>query len=136
MDALKDQAEVERLAEDILAARQLLIDLDRRRNETREALACFRQAKVDPKVWFFAGDFSMRLDRDSAKARIESEQEQLNDEIETIRTSLKESTRQLELLEARLHPNAKSATGAVSASTFSNLKPANLNDLLESRRNK
>ncbi|TPX62462.1 hypothetical protein SpCBS45565_g07027 [Spizellomyces sp. 'palustris'] len=101
MQYLQNQAELERIAEEILTEKQLIIDLDRRRNENRMALASFRQGKMkdDKRVYFFAGGLFMKLPKESAKQNLEKDQQNIDAEISRLRDSLKDRTRDLELKE-------------------------------------
>ncbi|KAI8609268.1 hypothetical protein BC830DRAFT_1151443 [Chytriomyces sp. MP71] len=131
MNILKDQAEVERLAEEILSERQLGVDLDRRRNENREALGCFRRGQVDKRVWFFTDGLVMKMGRDAAKGFIEADQSELDQKIHATRDSVRDKMQELERLERELYPDKVPSTGAVTPSSF-RLKAANLSDLLNS----
>ncbi|KAJ3386390.1 eukaryotic translation initiation factor 3 subunit A [Entophlyctis sp. JEL0112] len=153
IEGLRRQAEIERVAEDVLTARQLVVDLDRRRNENREALACFRgdrgRTPVGPRVWFFSGGLCLRVDADAARERIlegliqtpaerllliwrPTEQSQLDQEISSARELVKAKAVELENLEAdgtSRHPQSQ-----VSASKFSELKAVDISELLKGSR--
>ncbi|KAI9193607.1 uncharacterized protein BJ171DRAFT_251931 [Polychytrium aggregatum] len=101
MDFVKAQAERERIAEDILTEKQLILDLDRRRNSNREALGCFRKKQFEPdqRVWYNMGGIFMKMEQDTAKGLIAKDGETLTKEIESLRDSIKSHTADLEQLE-------------------------------------
>ncbi|KAI9105471.1 hypothetical protein DFS34DRAFT_644282 [Phlyctochytrium arcticum] len=101
MEYIADQAELERLAEDVLTERQLIVDLDRRRNENRMALRALTHGnmKSEKKADFFAGGLFMKLPKDDAAALLQKDQKAIDAEIERLRDSIKSRTRELELKE-------------------------------------
>ncbi|KAJ3300621.1 p53 and DNA damage-regulated protein 1 [Borealophlyctis nickersoniae] len=98
MEFLKDQAEIERISEDILTEQQLIIDYDRRRNENREALGCFRRGEAGKgkREWFFAGGLFLKLPNETAKHLLEEDQKKLNADINRLRDSIKTRVTELE----------------------------------------
>ncbi|KAI8840079.1 hypothetical protein BJ741DRAFT_597877 [Chytriomyces cf. hyalinus JEL632] len=130
MNVLKDQAEVERLAEEILSDKQLIIDLDRRRNSNREALACFRRGTVDRRPWFFTDGLVLKMGRQESKSLIEADQAKLDTETEAVRLRMKQSMVELQALEASLHPDKAARTGAVTAASYA-LKPVDAKELMQ-----
>ena len=98
----------ERLGEEVLAERQQQIELDRRRNQNREALAAFRrmerEATADDsaaadasseKHWMCMGDLFMRRPRGTARQMLEEDQRRIERELEALRVSVKRKSSQL-----------------------------------------
>ncbi|ORX88714.1 hypothetical protein K493DRAFT_306404 [Basidiobolus meristosporus CBS 931.73] len=98
-DIVKQQAEREQLAEDILTDRQLIIDYDRRRNTNREALNNLKKAPAPKKVWMNLGDMFVKFETEKVKDLIRQDQDKLDSEINEIRDGLKVKARQLDVLE-------------------------------------
>ncbi|KAK9765596.1 hypothetical protein K7432_005941 [Basidiobolus ranarum] len=99
LDIVKEQAEREQLAEDILTDRQLIIDYDRRRNTNREALNSLKKTSTPKKVWMNLGDMFVKFEGDKVKELIRQDQDKLDTEISQIRDGLKVKARQLDALE-------------------------------------
>ncbi|KAI7867678.1 hypothetical protein BDF14DRAFT_645184 [Spinellus fusiger] len=94
--------ERERLAEEVLVNKQLLVDYDRKRNGQREALNQWRQGQgmhTANKAWMQLGDMFIRLPADKAKQWIEKDQGVLNEAIETTRNTMHASATALQVLE-------------------------------------
>ncbi|KAI8820175.1 uncharacterized protein EV422DRAFT_620570 [Fimicolochytrium jonesii] len=99
---LQKQAEVERLAEDILIKKQLVVDLDRRRNDNRMALRSIQKtssSQPDKKTYFFAGGLFMKLPASSVSTLLTEDQTNIDGEIGRLRESMKEKASQLDVLE-------------------------------------
>ncbi|XP_069809868.1 p53 and DNA damage-regulated protein 1 [Dendropsophus ebraccatus] len=98
--------EVERKAEDVLGDRRQIVDLDMKRNQNREAL---RALSGDPSqsgpVTVCFGNMFINLPKDKVKAMIEQDQEQLDGEINRLRSQLKVKVNQL--YEAQGQPELK-----------------------------
>ncbi|GBB93476.1 hypothetical protein RclHR1_02180018 [Rhizophagus clarus] len=101
MDYIPILTERERLAEDILTNKQLVIDYDRTRNTNREALAKLKKEPLNSqkKVWVNLGDFFVKLEKDNVKSYIEKDQKNLEKEISSLRDAIKQKTTELEKLE-------------------------------------
>ncbi|KAI8593094.1 hypothetical protein BDZ88DRAFT_405471 [Geranomyces variabilis] len=119
MQFLQDQAELERLAEDILIQKQLIIDLDRRRNDNRVALRSISATSAPKKTHFFAGGLFIKLPTPTVKSFLSTDQVNIDAEIDRLRTSMKAQSRELELLEK----------GAVKANKGFDLKGMRREDL-------
>uniref|UniRef100_A0A8C4WUH5 P53 and DNA-damage regulated 1 n=1 Tax=Eptatretus burgeri TaxID=7764 RepID=A0A8C4WUH5_EPTBU len=87
--ALKYLTEVEELAEDVLADRQQVIDLDQKRNFNREAIRSLRTEKSTDKVWVCFGRTLIKLTNSQTLEMLQKDQEQLNEEIDKIHSQLK-----------------------------------------------
>mmetsp|Transcript_20995 Transcript_20995/g.64185 ORF Transcript_20995/g.64185 Transcript_20995/m.64185 type:complete len:181 (-) Transcript_20995:623-1165(-) len=101
-DTLVALTRVERIAEDVLAERQQMIELDRRRNHNREALAALRRIErqgksvaVATKHWICLGDVFMKRPHVSTKEMLEEDGRRLDREIEALRESVKKKTSEL-----------------------------------------
>nr|KAG5709664.1 hypothetical protein BaRGS_027689 [Batillaria attramentaria] len=64
-------AQVEGVAEDILADKQKLIDLDRRRNKTREAMRILQKDKTEEKKWICFGNMFIKVEKKKASRLLE-----------------------------------------------------------------
>jgi len=94
----------EHLGEEVLMQKQQLVDLDRRRNHNREALAALRRieregsgggAGAPSKQWVCLGDVFVKRTSGSAREMLEADQRTLEAEIERCRSKLKEKTAEL-----------------------------------------
>ncbi|RKP07801.1 hypothetical protein THASP1DRAFT_30379 [Thamnocephalis sphaerospora] len=90
--------QAERLAEELLMEKQLLVEYDRRRNDNRVALNHMRSNK-DKKIWMNLGDLFIRLPKKTASHMLESEQTQLDTSIEETRRDVRDKAQQLDQLE-------------------------------------
>ena len=96
---------VERLGEEVLTERSQMVELDRRRNANREALASMRRAErgeagaaqsgggsattAAEKHWVCLGDVFLRQPQSTAKQMLEEDQRRIERELETLRSSVK-----------------------------------------------
>ncbi|KAL2918861.1 hypothetical protein HK105_201695 [Polyrhizophydium stewartii] len=102
MDFVAKQAEVERLAEDILSEKQLRIDYDRRRQELQQALAQFRKGNVmagESKTWMFSGGLFVKFKADAAQQMLRDDLAKINAEIDKSSDRIKQLTIELEQTE-------------------------------------
>ncbi|KAI9350023.1 hypothetical protein DFJ73DRAFT_394194 [Zopfochytrium polystomum] len=110
MERLRAQAAVERLAEEVLTDRQLVVDYDRRRNENREALGAFRRKEVETgRVWCLVGGVMMKMEHSSVVSMITEEQSRLDGEIDQLRESIRSKTTQLTQMEQEIRESALAA---------------------------
>ena len=80
-----------------------MVELDRRRNLNREALAALRQsakthgaeAAASQKRWMCLGDMFVRQSSGDAKAMLEADQARIEQEMEALRASVKRKTSKL-----------------------------------------
>lgn len=94
----------ERLGEEVLTERAQMVELDRRRNANREALAALRKADRDAagqhassgssssssmKHWVCLGDVFMRQPHASARQMLEDDQKRIEAELEALRSGIK-----------------------------------------------
>ncbi|XP_066444225.1 p53 and DNA damage-regulated protein 1 [Eleutherodactylus coqui] len=87
--------EVERRAEDVLVDRRQIVDLDSKRNQNREALrALGRDPQAGPVTVCF-GNMFINLPKHKTQEMIERDQEQLDAEINNLRSQLKGKVNQL-----------------------------------------
>ncbi|KAG4090305.1 hypothetical protein H8356DRAFT_1053423 [Neocallimastix lanati (nom. inval.)] len=92
-NVLKEQMMRERLAEDIMVDKQLVVDLDRKRNQNREALGKLRKdknLKNESKAWIILDDMFIKLPKDTIEKNIKSDQEKLDKEINSLRDSIRD----------------------------------------------
>ncbi|GAA6225426.1 p53 and DNA damage-regulated protein 1-like isoform X5 [Lates japonicus] len=95
MDAVSQRVmeyltEVEEGAEDILTAKQQIVDLDSRRNRNREALNALKTEMSDSeKVKVCFGNMFIKFPKSMTRQMIQRDQEQLEKEINNIREGLK-----------------------------------------------
>ena len=91
--------QAELLGEEVLAERQQMVELDRRRNQNREALAALRRMdrqndgglRTSQKHWVCMGDVFLRKPQAATKSMLDQEQQRLDNEIEALRKSVKQS---------------------------------------------
>lgn len=98
----------EKLGEEVLTERAQMVELDRRRNANREALAALRKADREAgaaqgissgsggstradgmKHWVCLGDTFLRQPHQSARQMLEEDQRRIESELETLRSSVK-----------------------------------------------
>uniref|UniRef100_A0A1Q3F6A5 p53 and DNA damage-regulated protein 1 n=1 Tax=Culex tarsalis TaxID=7177 RepID=A0A1Q3F6A5_CULTA len=84
--------ETERVGDRVLALKQELINLDKRRQETREAIRTVQKNFPDrdgQKVWITVGSMLMKMPRPSALELLAKDAAQIEAEIGTLRTEQK-----------------------------------------------
>ncbi|XP_050393451.1 p53 and DNA damage-regulated protein 1 [Patella vulgata] len=86
---VENLAQIEEVAEDILADKQHLIEFDLRRNKTREALRCLQKDKTAKKSWMCVGNMFIKMPRVTAISMLEKDFSQLENEIKDTRNELK-----------------------------------------------
>ena len=90
----------ESLGEEVISDQQEIIDLDRKRNTNREALRALKSSmKGEDKVWVLLGNEFVKVDREVAKGWLESDQEVLDKEINSLRDGLKAKVAAVKRLE-------------------------------------
>ncbi|XP_055963866.1 p53 and DNA damage-regulated protein 1 [Sorex fumeus] len=103
---LRYLAEVEELAEDVLADKQQIVDLDTKRNQNREGLrALQRDLSLSEDVAVCFGNMFIKMSHPETKEMLEKDQEHLNKEIDKIRKRLKVKVNRL--FEAQGKPELK-----------------------------
>ncbi|XP_048248076.1 p53 and DNA damage-regulated protein 1-like [Haliotis cracherodii] len=98
-DLLSQVALVEEAAEDILADRRQIIDLDKKRNKTREAIRALQKNKESDKSWVCFGNMFIKLPNKKAVNLLEKDYNQLDEELTDIRNKLKPKVNNLRNLE-------------------------------------
>ncbi|XP_072521864.1 p53 and DNA damage-regulated protein 1 [Salminus brasiliensis] len=94
--------EVEVAAEDVLADKQQIVDLDARRNRNREAMNALRNSASDnDKVKVCFGNMFIKFPKENAKAMMQKDQEQLDQEINDLRKRLKAKVNHLNDLQGK-----------------------------------
>ena len=90
---------VELLGEEILTDRQQMVELDRRRNTNREALAALRridrqgaEVAAAQKHWVCMGETFAKHSQSEARGMLEADQTRLDAEIERLRGDVKRKT--------------------------------------------
>ncbi|WAQ97415.1 PDRG1-like protein, partial [Mya arenaria] len=81
--------EMEAAAEEILSDKQQIIDLDRKRQKTREAIRVLSKDKKSGKHWVCAGNMFLKLPADNTKTILNHDFNQLDLEIGEMRRNLK-----------------------------------------------
>ncbi|XP_007446958.1 PREDICTED: p53 and DNA damage-regulated protein 1 [Lipotes vexillifer] len=98
--------EVEGLAEEVLADRRQIVDLDTKRNRNREGLrALQKDLSLSEDVMVCFGNVFIRMPHRETKEMIEKDQEHLDKEIERLRKQLKVKVNRL--FEAQGKPELK-----------------------------
>ncbi|KAI7795373.1 p53 and DNA damage-regulated protein 1 [Triplophysa rosa] len=93
--------DVEVAAEDVLADKQQIVDLDLRRNRNREALNALRNHPANDKVKVCFGNMFIRFPQENTKSMILKDQEQLDKEINDLRTRLKAKVNRLNEIQGK-----------------------------------
>ncbi|XP_067287471.1 p53 and DNA damage-regulated protein 1 [Pseudorasbora parva] len=93
--------EVEVAAEDILADKQQIVDLDLRRNKNREALNALRNHSSNDNVKVCFGNMFIKFPQESTRSMILKDQEQLDKEITDLRKRLKAKVNRLNELQGK-----------------------------------
>ncbi|XP_066528662.1 p53 and DNA damage-regulated protein 1 [Hoplias malabaricus] len=94
--------EVEVAAEDVLADKQQIIDLDGRRNRNREAMNALRNSDShNDKVRVCFGNMFIKFPKENAESMIHQDQKQLDQEINEIRKHLKAKVNHLNDLQGK-----------------------------------
>lgn len=83
--------ETERVADQVLVRKQELIALDKRRQETREAIRTIRKSfpQEDSKLWITVGSMLMKQKQPKALELLQKDADQIEEEIKRIRTEQK-----------------------------------------------
>lgn len=103
----------ERLAEEILADQQQVIDLDRRRNANREALRVLRRSR-DKKTWSCFGNVFIRVPNDDLDRMLRRDQETLDSEIDALRDGLPPKVNRLREMEGKADAKGFASLKALS----------------------
>lgn len=93
--------QVEEVAEDILSDKQQLIDLDRRRQKTREAIRVIQKDKTTEKTWVCFGNQFIKLPKQKTKKLLEKDFDELDNQISDVRKQLKPKVSKLRDMEKR-----------------------------------
>ncbi|XP_062517626.1 p53 and DNA damage-regulated protein 1-like [Corticium candelabrum] len=91
---------VERRAEDILADKQQVVDLDRKRNANREALRALKRS-TDTKTWTCFGNTFIKFSNSDVDRMLRRDQETLNSEITALRDALPTKVNELREMEGK-----------------------------------
>lgn len=99
----KIMKQMELLAEDILADKRKMIELDKRRQKNREALRALKKpegmSSGTSMVWCVYGSSFVRTEKCVAEATISAEQADIENELEASRKRIKKTMQELRLLE-------------------------------------
>lgn len=87
--------QVEEVAEDILSDKQHMIELDRKRQKTREAVRVLQKDKTTDKTWVCFGNQFIKMPKAKTKKLLEKDFEELDDKINTLRRELKPKVNKL-----------------------------------------
>jgi len=94
-------AELEQAAEDLLADRRQIIDLDARRQKTREATRALLKDKSSTKTWMCVNNVMIKLPKQKVQTLLKSDLEQLDAEINRLRDGLKVKVDKMRDLESK-----------------------------------
>lgn len=95
-------AEIEATAETILADKEQVVELDKRRQKNREALRCLRNPSEDSRrPWVCIGNMFMKIPKSRTTDLLVQEQEKLEAEIGALRAKLKKNVKLLREMEGR-----------------------------------
>ncbi|TMS19231.1 p53 and DNA damage-regulated protein 1 [Larimichthys crocea] len=93
---------VEEAAEEVLTARQQIVDLDTKRNRNREALNALNNEVSDSeKVKVCFGNMFIKFPKSKTKDMIQKDQEQLDKEINDLRKGLKAKVNRLNEMQGK-----------------------------------
>ncbi|XP_022082380.1 p53 and DNA damage-regulated protein 1-like [Acanthaster planci] len=103
---LKHLGELEQVAEEVLADKQQIVDLDRTRNGNREGLRCLmkqnQQSRTgESKSWICFGNMFIKVPGPSAQAMVEQDQKKLDEEIDRLHKELRPKVAKLRDLEGQ-----------------------------------
>ncbi|GFO38085.1 P53 and DNA damage-regulated protein 1-like [Plakobranchus ocellatus] len=98
---LSHLAEIEVVAEEILSSRREIIDLDKQRNKTREAIRALQKEKKDGKMWLCAGNMFLKVENAKAVKILSKDFEILDEEVSSARARLKPKVTKLRDLEKK-----------------------------------
>ncbi|CAL1530176.1 unnamed protein product [Lymnaea stagnalis] len=93
--------QIEGVAEEILADRREIIDLDRQRNKTREAIRALQKDKSADKTWLCAGKMFLKIEKTKAINMLSKDFDELEKEINNVRSALKPKVSKLRDLEKK-----------------------------------
>ncbi|KAM9525009.1 p53 and DNA damage-regulated protein 1 [Salvelinus alpinus] len=94
--------QVEEAAEDVLANKQQIVDLDTKRNMNREALNALKQEMAsEEKVKVCFGSMFITFPKAKTKEMIQRDQQQLDNEINNLRQALKDKLNRLNELQGK-----------------------------------
>ena len=116
---LRLAADVELAAEELMADREEIVNLDRRRNANREALRATRKTN-DRSVWTLCGTMFVKMPRGDFDAMLKRDQKRIDAEIDALRDALPRKVDELQRLQ-----NEKPS----GAEAFAKLKPLDKNEL-------
>ncbi|CAK6972655.1 p53 and DNA damage-regulated protein 1 [Scomber scombrus] len=95
-------SEVEEAAEDVLTAKQQIVDLDSKRNRNREALNALKNELSDSeKVKVCFGNMFIKFPKSKTREMIQRDQEQLDKEINDLRKGLKAKVNRLNEMQGK-----------------------------------
>ncbi|XP_005109237.1 p53 and DNA damage-regulated protein 1 [Aplysia californica] len=100
-DLLKYLTEIEMVAEDVLSSRREIIDLDRQRNKTREAVRALQKDKHRDKTWLCAGNMFLKVEKSKAISTLTKDYDELDAEINKVRSGLRPKVNKLRDLEKK-----------------------------------
>ncbi|KAK9528461.1 hypothetical protein VZT92_012619 [Zoarces viviparus] len=94
--------EVEEAAEDVLTTKQQIVDLDTKRNGNREALNALKNEMSDSeKVKVCFGNMFIKFPKSKTREMIQKDQEQLDKEINDLRSALKAKVNRLNVMQGK-----------------------------------
>ena len=99
IDVMQALQEVEATAEDVLAHKQQLVQLDKRRHQTRGALRALHKESKTKKSWVCFGNMFIKMEKPKAKWLLDKDFTALDDEVGETRAALKKKVIELRDLE-------------------------------------
>ena len=120
---LEDVFEAERLAEEILADKQQVVDLDRKRNAIREALRVLKRSQ-DKKVWTCFGNVFIQFPKDDVDVMLRQDQKTLDSEITSLRDGLPPKAHRLREMEGKVDAKGFSSLKALSKEELKHVLPS------------
>nr|AGK88245.1 p53 and DNA damage regulated protein [Mytilus galloprovincialis] len=93
--------QVEQVAEEIIADKHQMVDLDRRRQKTREAIRVLQKDKTTEKNWVCFGNQFIKLPKKATKKLLDQDFEELDNQINDLRRELKPKVSKLRDMEKK-----------------------------------
>ncbi|XP_013416442.2 p53 and DNA damage-regulated protein 1-like [Lingula anatina] len=96
---IKHVSAIEEVADDILADKQHLVDLDRKRNKTREAVRILSKDKESKKTWVCVGNMFIKMPKPTAQKLLDKDFDQIDHQIASLRNGLRPKVQKLRDME-------------------------------------
>jgi len=116
--------ELEMAAESVLVDKRQIIDLDARRQKTREAMRALQKDKSSAKAWMCVNNLMIKLQKEKVQTLLKKDFDQIDAEINLLRDGLRAKVDKMRDLES------KDATKGFHLSPLTQQELYSLNDVL------